>query len=84
MNCLDCALQNGDQTTAFGICRHCGAAICLDHATVVTPRATPVGLMPTQPQRRTFSCLDCTPRPQGLAPTARIVGQRSAEVLAGA
>ncbi|WP_269810566.1 hypothetical protein [Kineosporia rhizophila] len=40
--------------------------------------------MPAQPQRRTVSCLDCTPRPHGLTPAAQIVGQRSAEMFARA
>ncbi|GAB3280032.1 hypothetical protein [Kineosporia babensis] len=81
MHCLDCALHNGHHATAVGCCHYCGAATCLEHATVVQPTAGPIGMVPRAPKRRIVSCLNCTPNGQSLSAPAPIVLPRT-ETLA--
>ena len=34
MNCFECQIDSGRITTAAGICSACGAAVCVEHATM--------------------------------------------------
>jgi hypothetical protein len=39
MNCYECK-QNGSERDAIGLCRHCGAALCSEHAHVIADPIT--------------------------------------------
>jgi hypothetical protein len=62
MHCLDCTLQNHAHNPAVGVCHSCGAAACAQHATVLQTTPTPIGMLPSAPQRRLLSCLNCAPK----------------------
>ncbi|HEY8347648.1 MAG TPA: DUF2180 family protein [Symbiobacteriaceae bacterium] len=62
MQCYDCAKQ-GVERAAVTICRHCGAALCLDHAQVAEQPVTvyrPVYKVETLPVKaRQVLCRVC-------------------------
>lgn len=61
MNCYDCA-QEGRTVPATAVCRHCGAAVCTEHAHVTGDLVQrTVGMGPTVrplPARR-ITCVTC-------------------------
>ena len=63
MNCLDCAQAAAWDRAAVGICRDCGAAVCLDHAVVRDRRrirqAVIMYSLPVEPPARVLRCTTC-------------------------
>ena len=60
MNCFE-HTKGGHEVAAVGICPHCGAAICAEHAQecqVETVRSNGVG-SPSVEQHRALCCTDC-------------------------
>ena len=61
MNCLECSMSPVDvPNAAVGDCAHCGAAVCLDHARVVTLQSSPIGVVPdVRTGARRITCTTC-------------------------
>jgi hypothetical protein len=62
MNCYECSMV-GTNSNAVGLCHHCSAALCTDHACVVAdPMTTTYPLVRTvvvPKQARLFLCGTC-------------------------
>ncbi|WP_405910832.1 MULTISPECIES: DUF2180 family protein [unclassified Streptomyces] len=60
MHCLDCRTQQA-VSTAVGICRDCGAAVCEEHAQVVVNQVRRGSMLAAayQPPARTVRCATC-------------------------
>ncbi|MFS8097381.1 DUF2180 family protein [Lentzea alba] len=61
MNCYDCAIEN-QTTTATAVCRHCGAAVCAEHAHVIAEafrHFSGMGPADRLPLARRISCGTC-------------------------
>ncbi|WP_407835771.1 DUF2180 family protein [Streptomyces sp. DSM 116496] len=60
MHCLDCHTQ-GAASPAVGICRACGAAVCANHARVITHEThrRPFLAPPVETPARSLRCFPC-------------------------
>ncbi|WP_024755170.1 DUF2180 family protein [Streptomyces exfoliatus] len=62
MNCYDCA-QKGKTVPATAVCRHCGAAVCAEHAHVVTAEQIThnagLGVSTLALPARRITCITC-------------------------
>ncbi|WP_443065820.1 DUF2180 family protein [Streptomyces sp. NBC_00503] len=60
MHCLDCHTR-GAASPAVGVCRGCGAAVCADHARIVTyeVRRRPLLAPPSETPARSVRCFPC-------------------------
>ncbi len=65
MNCFECATTTPAATdrAAVAVCAHCGAAVCVDHATVAPHHLTLVEplilTVPVEPPARRIYCPTC-------------------------
>lgn len=72
MTCLACAACDGHDTPAIGLCRDCGAAACLTHASIIHTAGHPSGMGgPAQPVTRRLYCEFCATNHPGARPTTR-------------
>jgi hypothetical protein len=63
MNCLLCAASN-HFVPAVGVCHHCGAAVCHDHAQIDHTAAHPGGMIgAAQAATRRIHCTHCAVAP---------------------
>lgn len=68
MSCLECAAAGHREVPSVGVCRDCGAAVCLAHARIGHRAGHPAGMAgPAQSVSRELVCAFCaTARPRAL------------------